>query len=55
MIKIVSAPTPKTLVDFWRMLWEQNIEHIVILTQLVEGAKVRPHFEIQAEHAILYT
>lgn len=31
-----------TVADFWRMVWQENIDCIVMLTQCVEGMKVRP-------------
>jgi len=37
------APKPDTIVDFWRMCWEQNVQIIVMLTNLEESGKVKAH------------
>ncbi|ELT91843.1 hypothetical protein CAPTEDRAFT_104956, partial [Capitella teleta] len=34
------SPTPDTLTDFWRMVWEQKVERIAMLTNLVENGVV---------------
>ena len=36
-----TGPLPGTIVDFWRMMWEQRYPTIVMLTELIEGGRVR--------------
>lgn len=35
------GPSPKTLVDFWRMVWQQRPPTIVMVTNLKEGNKTK--------------
>ncbi|KAK3728737.1 hypothetical protein QZH41_002644 [Actinostola sp. cb2023] len=35
------GPTPSTVIDFWRMVWEQNSPIIVMLTKPNENGKVK--------------
>lgn len=37
------APLPHTFGDFWRMIWEQEVTVVVMLTSLVENDKVKAH------------
>ena len=35
------GPLPKTLVDFWRLVWQERPPTIVMITNLEEGAKIK--------------
>ena len=35
------GPKPKTVVDFWRMAWENESGKIIMLTNLMELGKVK--------------
>lgn len=35
-----SAPKNNTLVDFWRMIWQEGVGTIVMLTNIIENGKV---------------
>lgn len=41
MISACAGPLPETGSDFWRMVWEENIRTIVMLTNTQEKGKVR--------------
>ena len=36
-----TGPNIASVKDFWRMVWQYNCEKIVMLTNLVEGEKVK--------------
>lgn len=38
---ISKGPKPKTIADFWTMIWQEDVCSIVCLTNLTEGTKVR--------------
>ena len=35
------GPMPKTLVDFWRLVWQERPPTIVMVTNLKEGTKTK--------------
>ena len=36
------APLPQTLVDFWRLIWQENVEYVIMLLRdLTEGGLIR--------------
>ncbi|XP_062572419.1 receptor-type tyrosine-protein phosphatase T-like isoform X1 [Saccostrea cucullata] len=35
------GPRSNTIVDQWRMVWQEHVEYIVMLTNLIEGPKVK--------------
>lgn len=35
------GPLPETVDDFWRLIWEQGCNTIVMLTNLIENNKVK--------------
>ena len=37
------APTPPTFGDFWRVVWEQEVRFIVMLTAETEGGQIKCH------------
>ncbi|XP_061185071.1 receptor-type tyrosine-protein phosphatase alpha-like [Saccostrea echinata] len=37
------GPRPNTVIDHWRMIWQEHVDYIVMLTNLREGPKVKCH------------
>ena len=37
------GPLHRTAVDFWRMVWQERSQTIVMLANLVEGDKIKCH------------
>ncbi|XP_065924737.1 receptor-type tyrosine-protein phosphatase alpha isoform X2 [Magallana gigas] len=37
------GPRVNTVVDHWRMIWQEHVNYIVMLTNLIEGPKVKCH------------
>ena len=37
----VTGPLPKTLVDFWRLVWQERPPSIVMITNLEERGKIK--------------
>ena len=38
-ILCISGPIPKTVIDFWRLIWQERPPTIVMVTNLTEGNK----------------
>ena len=36
----VAGPQPQTIIDFWRMVWEQNCTIVVMITKTIEKGRV---------------
>ena len=42
-LRDITGPLPKTAVDFWRMVWQERSQTIVMLANVVEGGYVKCH------------
>ena len=38
---MLSGPRPNTVADHWKMIWQEHVTLIVMLTNLMEGTKAR--------------
>ena len=38
---LMAGPMKKTLVDFWRLVWQEKAQTIIMVTNLKEGDKVK--------------
>ena len=39
--QLAAGPLPHTMIDFWRMVWQEQVTLIVMLCNTVEGHRVR--------------
>ena len=37
------GPLPVTVVDFWRLVWQERVPTVVMITNLVEGTRIKCH------------
>lgn len=48
------GPVPDSIVDFWRMVWEQDVPTIVMLTNLEERGRIKCHRYWPTEKTSMY-
>uniref|UniRef100_A0A2K6CA67 Receptor-type tyrosine-protein phosphatase beta n=1 Tax=Macaca nemestrina TaxID=9545 RepID=A0A2K6CA67_MACNE len=51
---VTQGPLPGTKDDFWKMVWEQNVHNIVMVTQCVEKGRVKCDHYWPADQDSLY-
>ena len=39
----ISGPLPHTTIDFWRLVWQEKSQTIVMVTNIKEGSKNKCH------------
>ena len=37
----ITGPLPATLVDFWRLIWQEHASIIVMVTNVMEGTRIK--------------
>ena len=37
---MIKGPKPNTVADFWKMVWQERVSVIAMVTNLTEGEKV---------------
>ena len=45
-VLFLSGPKSNTMKDFWQMIWQERVEKIVMVTQLVEGRAVTFYYSL---------
>lgn len=48
MVSFLKGPTQNTVGDVWLMVWQEHVEKIVMLTNLMEGPKVNIYYSFYA-------
>jgi protein tyrosine phosphatase len=46
LVLFLSGPKSNTMKDFWQMIWQERVEKIVMVTQLVEGKVVTFYYSL---------
>ena len=41
LVLLPSGPLPKTVVDFWRLIWQERPPTIVMVTNVKEGTRIK--------------
>lgn len=47
------GPVPNSFISHWRMIWQYNIETIVMVTHEVEGNRMKCHRYVLPAHPLL--